>query len=254
MVEVFSQRKVRNPSYSLRAYARDLGVSMGLLSEVLGGKRTLTYRTGCKILPRLGLAPRREKQFVTSLAPQPKILPSTERALRAQIERLNADQFHLISDWYHFAILSLVKIPGCRADCHWISRRLGITPDEAELAVARLRRLRLVREENGVLKRTKAQIETTPDLPTSAIKKSHKQTLEQVIVALFDVPVDQREIISTTVATTPEKMSEAKRMIREFAETMYDFLDDGPKTEVYNFNMQLVPVTKQLVTSKENRE
>jgi len=39
LVDEFSQRKQKNTAYSLRAFARDLGISATCLSEVLAKKR-----------------------------------------------------------------------------------------------------------------------------------------------------------------------------------------------------------------------
>lgn len=241
LLQEFAARRRRNRLYSQRAYARDLGVSVGLVSEALAGKRQISYDLGCRIVPLLNLSPYAKKMFLASLLPEAAAAKRLVAETRA--ERLSDDQFHLIADWYHFAILSLAKTENVRSSAGWIARRLAIAPAEAELALARLRRLGLIKVQHGKLVRTKANVETTPDLPSIAIKESHRQTLEQTIDALFSVPVTMREISSTTVATSPAKIQQAKAMMRAFAEEMQQFLEEGPKTEVYNLNLQLVPVT-----------
>lgn len=42
LLEVLKQRKEFNPNYSLRALARDIGLSASLISEFLNNKRTLS--------------------------------------------------------------------------------------------------------------------------------------------------------------------------------------------------------------------
>ena len=58
----FSKRKLRNETYSLRAFARDLAVSPSRLSEVLSGQHGLSEKTADLIAAKLRLKPR-EREF-----------------------------------------------------------------------------------------------------------------------------------------------------------------------------------------------
>ena len=51
----FSKRKLRNETYSLRAFARDLGVSASRLSEILSGKLGISEKTAETIASKLRL-------------------------------------------------------------------------------------------------------------------------------------------------------------------------------------------------------
>src|SRR5450759_3159817 len=64
--DVFIVRKQKNQTYSLRAFARDLGMSQALLSLVLNGQRPLTLRQAHKIAALLQLSPGEEKKFIES--------------------------------------------------------------------------------------------------------------------------------------------------------------------------------------------
>ncbi len=60
---------------------------------------------------------------------------------------------------------------------------------------------------------------------------------------LDDVPVEFRDFSSMTIAVDPEKLPEAKAVIREFRQKMASLLRDGNKTEVFQFALQLYPLT-----------
>ena len=62
---------------------------------------------------------------------------------------LQIDIFNLISDWHHYAILSLGDIKPNRANPKWISAQLGITLRDASNAFDRLLRLGLIKKKNG---------------------------------------------------------------------------------------------------------
>ncbi len=81
------------------------------------------------------------------------------RLNRSEVEdsylTLQMDSFHLISDWYHFAIIQLLELPKIKNDPAWIARSLDISRIEAEAAIARMLRMDLIEEKDGYLKKTK---------------------------------------------------------------------------------------------------
>ena len=44
------------------------------------------------------------------------------------------------------------------------------------------------------------------------------------------------------MAIDPTKLPEARRRIRQFRDELCDYLESGDQTEVYRWNMQLVPL------------
>src|SRR5437868_10916749 len=59
-----TRRSSANPNYSLRAFARDLGVDSSFLSKLLNGKRSMTARTIYTLAPRLALSEEQIQGFV----------------------------------------------------------------------------------------------------------------------------------------------------------------------------------------------
>src|SRR5579862_226766 len=66
--EELARRCEKNPSYSLRAFAKACHLSPGELSQVLSGKRIPSYKVAQKILAGLDLSPQEKSQFLNSLA------------------------------------------------------------------------------------------------------------------------------------------------------------------------------------------
>jgi plasmid maintenance system antidote protein VapI len=64
--ETFSEKKKRNPNYSLRAFARDLEISASNLSTILNGKKRLSSEQACRIAVRLQFSKEQFFEFVTS--------------------------------------------------------------------------------------------------------------------------------------------------------------------------------------------
>ncbi len=81
------------------------------------------------------------------------------------------NKFEVISDWVHFAILSLLETSSDRVDADWIARRLGINKTYAQICFQRLLDLGLIAETEGRLKQTGKSIkfENTVSVPARAL-------------------------------------------------------------------------------------
>ena len=80
-------------------------------------------------------------------------------------------------------------------------------------------------------------------LPTGEIHYKREVIMFDSKSKLDDVPVEFRDFSSMTIAVDPEKLPEAKAVIREFRQKMASLLRDGNKTEVFQFALQLYPLT-----------
>jgi uncharacterized protein (TIGR02147 family) len=160
-----------------------------------------------------------------------------------EYHQLTTDAFHALADWHHFAILSLMDTASFKPEAKWIARRLGISVIEARTGIDRLKRLDLITEKGGKLKRTAAHLTTTHDVSSAALKLSHHQALEQADRALEDVALELRDITSMTMAIDVGKIQEAKKLIKDFRRKLSVYLESGKRTEVYNLNVQLIPLS-----------
>ena len=98
-----ARKKDSNPRYSLRAFARQLGIDHSALSQILRRRRRLTTR----ILRRLGKALRVAQSDID----------------RAAL-RVNAD-----------AIAEVVRDPSFHPDCRWIASKLAMRLDDVQIAL-----------------------------------------------------------------------------------------------------------------------
>ena len=59
----------KNPSYSMRSFARALQIHSSALAEMLSGKRTITRKTIEKIGPAMGLTENEIKDYINKTPP-----------------------------------------------------------------------------------------------------------------------------------------------------------------------------------------
>jgi uncharacterized protein (TIGR02147 family) len=160
---------------------------------------------------------------------------------------LDGDVFSFISDWHHFAILSLRHTKNFNSDLGWMASRLKLEPRVVRDALDRLERLGLVVRDphSEDWRPTDSQLTTGKDIPSEAIRRFHHQCLTRASASLAEVPVTARDITSITMAIDPAKLSIAKEMIRHFRRQLAELLEDeeSHRTEVYQLNIQLMPLT-----------
>ena len=231
-----SSRRNRNSQYSLRAFARDLGIGLGSMSEVMTGKRGLSPKNLMKVLQNLNLS--QEQKEILLKGNKAKPLPQDEHELMLE------DQFKLIADWYYIGLLNLAKLKANKAQPAWISQRLGIEPYMAVEALERLQRLGLLKIEKNKLVRTSNPITTSRDLPSTAIRKHHSQNLLLAEKAIHNVPVELREMGSVTMPVNLKNLTKVKELLLKTRKKVADLLEDENATEVYTLSFQLFPLTE----------
>ena len=243
--EDLSRKQKLNPHYSLRAYARHLGLHSATLSMVLKGQRSLPAKNITQVAQKLSLTPKDQTLFFESFY---KIKAKLDDI---KIDFANEDRFMLdesnhkiIAEWEHYAVLTLFDLTEFEPSTNEISERLNITVNRAEVVLNNLFTAGLVKtNELGKLTTTHANVRTTSDIKSNALKQSHLENLELAKQKLEEIEVALRDFSSTTVAIDLEKLPEAKSIIREFRQKMTALLRDGEKTEVYQLAIQFYPLT-----------
>ncbi|MGE3973904.1 MAG: TIGR02147 family protein [Bdellovibrionales bacterium] len=238
----FVLRCKKNPQYSMRAFSKFLGVENSWLSKILRGKKVASRQSIEKLAFRLGLSAHQVQNLQS--------LSKTNKDSEAAYKVLTEDIFEVISDWFHFAILELMKLDSFEADEKWISKKLGIPFIEARSAIERLKKVGLIETcadgnwidtSNGF---------TTHNLgihfTSAARRRLQENILEKSREALVALPIEERDHSSIMMATNMSKLEEAKRRIDTFRKEICDFLEDcNEKNEVYQLSVGLFPLTKK---------
>ncbi len=232
---LFESRTKKNPSYSVRAFARDCGVSPASLSQVLNGKARLSGPNATKIARKLKLEPR-NRELLDALV-EHEAARSETRKKTAQLKLLRfmslfdgreRDNYHLIADWYHLPICELTELKGFRSSPSWIASRLGITPSQASEAIERLLRLGILTEDQGGELRKAAPNVVIPDGPYStAIRASHRSFLELALKTLVDRPAEKIVFSSTVVRARSGEIEKAREEMKTFRQKLMLDLESG---------------------------
>ena len=254
--KVLADCQTRNPSYSVRSFAKKLGVGFGTLSMVLNGKRSLSPKTISKIIEKLDIDPKGKQELVKRIAGIAQGDISVNKpTLAYEFTQLKADQHFVLSEWYYLAILSLIRTRDFQSTPQHISERLGISPALAKQATDRLERLGLIVKTAGVWKRTANALNTTDEVKSSALRKSHQINLNLAAKSLDEDELETRDFTWQTCALDPSQLPAAKKKIRNFLDEFgQEFSTSKQATEVYRFSTQLFALSKPLSYSQKKEK
>jgi uncharacterized protein (TIGR02147 family) len=250
-------KRRRNPHLSLRGLARRLSLSAPYLSKVLSGKKPLPMNRARRIAEQLELdavsvrslerAILRNKDLspatITNLelapsAPESGTLPSEEFA------RMGSQT--ALEEWYYLPILDFVTCTDFAPEK--ISDRLGLKPEVAERAWARLCGLGWVKQEGASWKKVTGKIRFPASAIDPVIQKHHLKMLEKAGQELQyrRTPEDfqRRLILGATIATNEESYRKAEAYLEEAIFQAAQTLSEGPADRVYYLALQFFPLTK----------
>ncbi|MCT4641812.1 MAG: TIGR02147 family protein [Bacteriovoracaceae bacterium] len=238
-------RTKRNPRFSIRSFARQLEIEPSSLSQIINGKRPLTNKMCLRLSQKLSLSPEEIEKLMDS--------EKSGKESFHTFKSLDQDQFQVIADWYHYAILELTHLKHFQSSYKWISQVLGINQNEVKDAVRRLERLDYleITEQGNWIDRLGDANNEGNTYTKAAFRLLQKQVLEKAISALEEISYEQRVQTSMTLPVSKKKMKQAKAKVLAFIDELGDFFrDDSPKDEIYHMSFSLYPISK----TQENKE
>lgn len=261
--EVFITRRERNSSYTMRAFARDLGVSCSLLSRVLSNTRPMTLKLAMQISSALALSDIETRAVLLSVLQASTKNSKISKKVRAQFEKdseknstdsgvgfyttLEIEQFKAMANWYHLAILNMTSLDHFKNDPVWIARQLGISTAEVIDAIDRLFSVGLLQEKEDKLQRTSKSLELKTHRSEFAVRKFHEQMILKAKTELLQTSASDfcsRLINGITFSCGEEHLEAIKDKINQFEDEVLKLASFGTQSSVYQLNVQFFPLTK----------
>ena len=232
-----ARRCSRNPQYSLRSFALQLGVDASTLSQWLRHRRPLTSRVIETIGAQLGLPGELIRGYIDYEMRQPPVdgpMPS----------QLTPETIAAIGDWHALAVLELSHLEQFRADSRWIASMLDISIDEVNLALHRLVSLDLLRMEQtqwvDTVPSAAVSLDAIPDAFAATLRRHTSDWRER---SVREVAAPDRELSSTTVAIRSDALPRAIDLLTRCRRQLLELLQDGTADDVYQLDLALFPVT-----------
>jgi len=237
LINKFEEARERNFRVSKRYFADKIGVSSGALSDILNNKRPITRKFVEKVSSTLELSPS-ELNLIY------------DKRDKNYFEFISVESFNLIADDIHFIILSLMDTNSFVSEFDWISKKIKRSIFDVKKAIHTLKALRILDVKDNSFCKLKGSLHSPDEVPSVAIRKSHRQTLEEADSALTDISLHKRDFTSLIFSTDPELMPLYKDLIRKFRKEILDISNnsnDNNKSEVFKVAVQLFPLTDEKV-------
>lgn len=224
LTEAFETRRVRNPNYSLRAFARDLGLAVSTLAEVQKGKYGLSPVRAQEVAAKLNLSQRQcehfadliTSQFARSKEQRAAAKTSVENRINNFVQEVPLDSFKVVSEWHHMAFLELMDLEKNHLDKPRYAKKLGVSLEVIEDSLDRMGRLGLIEITENSVKPTSQFTSVNNNYNSEAVRSFHKQVIEKALYAIERHDNEKREVSSTLFSIKREDFPAARKALMEF--------------------------------------
>lgn len=247
-------------AWTIGAWARRLKLSRAsTLSNILAGRKVPSRELGLQIIQSMHLDPASSEYLVLLLEAElnDDCVESVQLGIRRRLHILKmlAKRFPLsledseaVSRHAVLSIRELALLPDFKPESEWIRSRLrlDVSHEESERAILTLVRAGLlVEKENGKFELSRGYYETPADTPSELIRRFHFESLDYAKTCLDSVPVEDRYVISNFLTIKKSDLPRLKESVEEFRKEINSVYDrtDLSGEEVYQFNLQLLPLT-----------
>jgi uncharacterized protein (TIGR02147 family) len=245
--EAFDKKAKANPRFSLRAFAKLLGISPAGLSQILSRKKRLSLDRAHEFARRLNLDAQERELFLTLIEAEasksePRKIELYEKLNSIQgssnTHNLTVDQFRLLSSWSGFAILEMITVSDPTATNSEIARRLQIPPAEVDATLERLERLELIERSQAPKGPRYRRVEETVLAISSqshdAFRKYYQELLAKAEVSLTEQTPQERVSGAQVFALDPSMLAEVRKLTNQYLDQLNALAQKGKRrTEIY---------------------
>ena len=254
---VLKERKSQNSSYSLRAFARDLGLSPTTTSHFLNSKIKITPKIMSQIVSSLKLPKKQERYFKLLATFEGTKSEDVRIELLSQlktyskvwtvVESAKSHQWNLLEHWFILPVLEFLPIIRKKTEIKEIAKRLNLKIEDVEMSIEALIQSGIVFENSeGQYLRTNKQIIFDSAQPDLGLQSFHRQMLMKARSALVEQDNHEKFVGSETFAVASENISEIKEILETcFQQVLAICQKPQNPTDVYHLGIQMFNLTSR---------
>lgn len=260
LLRAFKAKLANNSAYSQRALARDLSVSPAFVTKVFTGEKPVPTKRYKKFFQVLNMDITMQSQFIRSVVleslPSIELRHMAKNAFKSEGHLENyrhesSKQFNILKNWYNIPILNYLTCDGQGHSVADISAYFGIPEKDVQNALLELQKIELVQQIDGVWSKISLHNYFPTTKSSEIIRDYHRQMIKKSYEQLgntTEMDFEKRLITSFSIATNPEHIDDAKKMIADFLSELSAHLSEGPCQDVYQCNVQFFPLKSTKVT------
>jgi uncharacterized protein (TIGR02147 family) len=242
----FKKRASKNPSYSIRSFARDLSIDSSSLSSIMSGKRKIPRSKIEYIACQTCITESELKSFLNSAGQDHISLKNIKSKDFFEVRHeVSEHDFANISDIKTYTLLSMLELDDFKYDKVWIAKKLKLDFSSLENKISNLLTVGLVEEINGRLVRTKKRTTTSDDVVSKYIAKHHLDTLDLAKEKCVELLPSERYFSTITIPCDPDSITQVKKLIMEFEDKIEAYLRPDKKKDVFKLSIQFYQATEK---------
>jgi uncharacterized protein (TIGR02147 family) len=256
----FQERCGKNAHYSLRAFSRDLEISVAGLSNILNQKRGLSYDRAIDLTQHLEYSPIDSELFCQSvLAAHGKSKQVRDQAssrvqelqLKSQKFEIDEMQFAMLGHWYTHAVLQYIDDERAGSELKWLSQRLGVNEIIIQSSLETLERLGLIYLDNARWRKTHQVTETKSEIPSKVLREVSKDFLDKAKEALDTQTIAERSFATSLLLLDKQQFEIIKDQINRLREDLTsETSSQGDNQDLYCFSTQLFRLSQKDSTGR----
>jgi uncharacterized protein (TIGR02147 family) len=250
--QALEDRCTANGSYTMRAFARDLGIPISSLSEILNGKKGLSPKRSLHVAKVLKL-PDWQTHFFFDLvskshAKSPKARYAATERLRGreqknQVHLVNQSAIKSLTSWIDLAILELTHLENFQPNARWAAERLLVDKNVVTQSLERLKKSQLLKIDSstGAWIDASPLFSTTDGIPSEAIRTFHKSVLSLAIRKLESSDLNNRTVKTVVFSISKDRLPRAQKILDEAVAKIVSLANENarPREDVMCFSAQL---------------
>jgi len=254
--QALAERTRANPAYSLRTFARDLGLAPSTLSEVLRGQKGLSPKKSIAVTNALQL-PAWQTSYFHDLVTQshgrtPEEKQKASERIKAaardtKLQNLKSDTTRALTSWLSLAILECVHLKDFEPSESWLAARLRVSVKEIRETRDLLLQVKLLEiEPDGKWKDLSPYFTSSDGVPSEAIRSYHRSMLRLAENKLEQDSIEDRVLKSVVCSLEESQLPEARRILDEAISRVMSLAaeKEGGKDHVVCFGSQLFFLAK----------
>ena len=248
--DILDNLKDNNVLYSQKEFGRDLGLTQPRISSILKGKEGISLKRAQEIAISLELS-EHESQYLFHLvrSKSAKSIKEQEKSQEFINHHHNKKSYYQPLDSYtllemrgHDIIWNLITINSDFSDLQKIARIAKISVKEVNLIIEKFIELKLVERDFGKLVAKQEHISFGNALPSSAIRKFHKDKLKMALESIDEQGTDLRLNEAITFTVNKKDLPHLREKVEKFLDSFLEDIDENNQKDISTMCVSLFSV------------
>lgn len=251
---IYNNRKKKNPAYSISKFSKDAGFKSYHMSDVFSGRYGLSLKRAVLVAENLQMSETVKRKFLRLV----KDASAKSKEDKSQVEynknqltytsdrHMSLDEFHLLSDWYYFALIELIRKLPKEYNPYMLYEKLDISKEQCQIAIDTLLKLNYLKQENNFIEVNHELISVTNDTPSEDIRRYHRTMIAKSLQKMETLPIEKRFFSSFNLNLSCENYKDFHEELSAFIrKKILSYQKDSTDAQLlHTFNFQLFPLEK----------